>query len=337
MFARTKLLRTASTALILAVTAPLATSPARSQETFPSKRFELTIPFGAGAATDTFARIVADAISKQTGQPVVAINKPGANGMIAVRSVLSVPADGYSLLILANGIVIEQVLKKDVNFDVRKDLIPVARAVQAPLGLFVSNTLPVNSVQELIDYVKKNPGKVNFGTSGVGSIAHLTTERFKLAAGLDMVHLPYPGGTSPMLVAMMSGDLGVMINEMGSMRAFVADGKIKALATLANKRSPAYPDTPAISEIKIPELQNIFFPFFFGFFVAPGTDDAKVEALADIVNKALADPATQDRLTPLGYDPALIGGTRPADFKKLLEDELARVQGIVQAAKIPLQ
>lgn len=337
MVLRTLFSRSSAIAMMSGAMVAFMTPPVVGQEAFPNRRFDLIIPFSAGAATDAFARIVADGISRQTGQPVVAINKAGANGMIAVRAALASPADGYTLLILANGIVIEQVLRPNTGFDVRKDLIPVARAVQAPLGLFVSNALPVTSVKELIEYAKANPGKINYASAGVGSIAHLTTERFKLASGIDLVHLPYPGGTAPISIALISGDVGVYINEMGSMRGLVADGKVKLLATLSDKRSPIFPDAPAVPDLGISELRNIFHPFFFGFFVAPGTDQAKVEKLATDINAALSDPATRDRLVPLGYDPALLGGTRPADFRKLIDEELARVEAVVRDANIPKQ
>jgi tripartite-type tricarboxylate transporter receptor subunit TctC len=325
------------TSAIAAAFAVALSSPAAAQETYPNRRIELIIPYGAGAATDAFARIVADGLSRQLGQPIIAINRPGANQMIAVRAAQSAAPDGYTVLMLASGVVIEQVLKKDSNFDIRKDLIPVARAAQAPLGLFVSSGLPVSSVKELVEYAKKNPGKINYASAGVGSIAHLTTERFKLATGIDIVHVPYPGGTAPISMAMLAGDVGVFLNEMGSMRALVADGKIKALATLANSRSPAYPDVLAASELGMDELKNIFFPFFFGFFVAPGTEQAKVDRLATAVNAALADAATRERLVPLGYDPALLGGTDPAQFRRLLNEELGRVEAVVRDARIPVQ
>lgn len=312
-----------------------AALPAAGQENYPSKRFNLIIPYGAGAATDAFARIVADGLSRQTGQPVTAINRPGANGMIAVRAALASPADGYTLLILANGIVVEQVLKKNVEFDIRKDLVAVARAAQAPLGLFVNNELPVNSVKELIEYAKKNPGKINYATAGVGSIAQLTTERLRLATGMSVVHVPYPGGTGPISVALMAGDVGIFINEMGSMRALVTDKRVKLLATLGDERSPIFPDAPSIPELGIPELRNIFAPFFFGFFVVPGTDPERVEKLATDINRALLDPATKDRLVALGYNPALLGGTRPAEFRRVVNDELTRIEAVVRDAKIP--
>lgn len=329
--------RIGNAALVAGSALALAAMPASSQDAFPNKGLTLIIPFGAGAATDAFARIVADGLARETGHPVVPINRPGANSMIAVRAVQALPADGYTLVILANGIVIEQVLKKSTDFDIRRDLVAVARASQAPLGLFVSNSLPVNSVKELIDYAKKNPGKVNYASSSVGSISQLTTERFKLATGIDLVHVPYPGGTGPMTVAMMTGEVGVLVNEMGSMRGFVADKKLKLLATLADERSAIFPNTPAVPELGIPELQGIFTPFFFGFFVAPATDPARVERLATLINNALKDPVTRERLVTLGYNPALLGGTTPAEFRKVVSDELARVEAVVRDAKITLQ
>ena len=337
MFLKTLFPGATALALLQCVALAALCAPAQSQEAYPSKRFNFLIPYGAGSATDSFARIVGDGLAKQTGQPVIALNKPGANAMIAVKTLQTSPADGYSFAILANGIVIDQVLKKNPDFDIRKDLIPVARISQAPLGLFVSNNLPVNSVKDLIDYVRKNPGKVNYASAGVGSIAQLTTERFKMAAGLDMVHVPYPAGTGPMTLAMMAGDVGVLVNEMGSMRGFVSEKKLKILATLGDQRSPIYPDTPSVPELGLAELRNAFSPFFYGIFVAPGTDNAVVERLATEINTTLADPVTRDRLVALGYSPALLGGTRPADFRRIVNEELEKVEQVVRDAKITMQ
>lgn len=311
--------------------------PASAQEKFPNKPLNLIIPFGPGAATDNVARIVGEGLSRQLGQPVIATNKPGANGMIAVRAAQATPLNGYNLLFLANGVIIEQVLNKTSNFDIRKDLIPVARVVQAPLGLFASNKLPVNSVRELIDYAKKNPGKVNYGSAGVGTIAHLTTERLRLATGIDMVHIPYPAGTAPVLTALMAGDVGVFVNEMGSMKGFVADKKVKVLATLADQKSPLYPDAPAIPDLGISELKGIFAPFFFGVYVEPGTPQDRVDMLNLAINKTLADPAVRERLVNLGYNPALMGETTPAEFRKVVNDELTRVEATVRDAHIQVQ
>lgn len=310
--------------------------PAVAQEKFPSKALNLFIPFGPGSATDAVARVVADALSRELGQPVIPSNRPGANGMVAIQSAKASPSDGYNVLFLANGVVNEQVIKK-TPFDIRKDLTPVARVVQAPLGLFSSNSLPVNSVKELIEYVHKNPGKVNFATSGVGSIAHLTTERLRLASRLDMVHVPYPSGTAAMVTAMIAGDAGILVNEMGSMKGFVADKRVKLLATLDDKRNPIYPDAPAISETGVPELRNFTAGFFFGIFVEPGTSSDRVELLNRAVNKVLTEPVVRDRLVGLGYSPANIGGMDPTQFRAMVNDELTRIETVVRDAKIVVQ
>ena len=321
-------------ALLQCALVATAAPPAAAQDKYPAKPMNLIVPFGPGAASDTVARIVAEGLSRQVGQPVIPTNKPGANGMIAVRAAQAAPSDGYNLLFMANGVVIEQVMKKNTSFDIRKDLVAVARIVQAPLGLFTSTHLPVNSVRELIDYAKKNPGKLNFASTGIGSIAHLTTERFRLATGIDMVHVPYPAGTAPVLTALMAGDVGVYVNEMGSMKGFVAEKRVKLLATLADQRSPIYPDAPAIPDLDIPELRGIFAPFFFGIFVEPGTSAERVDYLNRAVNRTLAEPAVLERLVNLGYSPANIGGTSPAEFRKLVNDELARVEATVREARI---
>jgi len=321
-------------ALVWVACLGLGAGTAGAQEAYPNKRMEMVIPFGAGAATDIFARTVADGMSRLTGQTVVPINRPGANGLIAVRSVQSAPKDGHTFIILANGIVNEQVMKKDVDFDIRKDLIPVTRAVQAPLGLFVSNSLPVNSMKDLVEYVRKNPGKVNFASAALGSNAHLATERLMLATGMKMVHITYPGGTPQMNVALLSGDVGVFLNEMGSMKQLVNEKRIKVLATLDERRNPAYPDTPATPETGVPELRNFASVFFFGFFLAPGTDPARVERLSAEINRAIADPQTRERLIALGHNPALLGNSNPTDFRRAVNEELERVQKVVQDANI---
>ena len=314
-----------------------AAMPAIAQERYPNKPLNLIIPFGPGAATDAVARIVGEGLSRQLGQQVLPVNRPGANGMIAIRSVQSAPTDGYNLLFLANGVIIEQVIRKNTNFDIRKDITPVARVVQAPLGLFASNHLPVTSVAELVQYAKANPGKINYASAGVGTIAHLTTERLRLATGMELVHVPYPAGTAPVLTALIQGDVGIFVNEMGSMRGHVADKRMKVLATLADQRSPLYPDAPAVPDLGMPELRGIFAPFFFGIYVEPGTPADRVELLNAAINKTLAEPAVRERLVALGYNPALIGGTTPAEFRRAVAEELGRVEATVREAKIQVE
>ncbi|MGE4239398.1 Bug family tripartite tricarboxylate transporter substrate binding protein [Ramlibacter sp.] len=310
--------------------------PAVAQDKYPSKPLTLIVPFGPGSATDAVARVVAEGLARELGQPVVPTNKPGANGMIAIQTAKASPSDGYNLLFLANGVVNEQVIKKTA-FDIRKDLVPVARVVQAPLGVFASNQVPANSMKELVEYARKNPGKLNFASAGVGSIAHLTTERIKLATKTDMVHVPYPAGTAPMTTALIAGDVGLFVNEMGSMKGFVADKRVKVLATLADQRNPIYPDAPSAPETGVPELRNFSANFFFGIFVEPATPPDRVELLNRAINKVLTEPAVRDRLVGLGYNPASIGGMTPVQFRGMVNDELSRIEAVARDAKIQVQ
>ena len=327
--------RLATLGLVTAL-ASLGIAAHAQQAAFPSKPVNLVIPFAAGAATDNFARIIGDGMQRLGGQPVIALNRPGANYMIAVKATQAAANDGHTVVILASGILNDQALKR-VEFDIRKDLVAVARASSAPLGMFASNHIPANNMAELVDYIRKNPGKVNFATSGVGSIAHLTTERWRTAlGGLNMAHIPYPGGTGPINIALMAGDVQVFVNELGSMRPLVMDKKIKAIATLGESRMPIYPDVPTAAETGVPELRNFTAPFWFGFFVAQGTDPQRVEALATLINNAIADPGVKDKLVGLGYNPALLGGTRPAQFQRFVADELGKAEQVIRDSKITL-
>ena len=319
--------------------AVLALSPlaAKAQDAFPSRNLELIIPYGAGSSTDAWGRTVADGLSRAAGQPVVATNHPGATGLIGVRVLQSAPADGYTLILLANSIIIDQVLTKRQDFDLRKDLVPVARALQAPMGIFVNNEVPVNSVSEFIAYLKEHPGELNYASSGIGSVAQLLTEQFLLATGTEMNHIPYPAGNAAISAAMMGGDIQVLFADIPGLAPFVKDGKMKYLATLNDQRSPIFPDAPAISEVGHPELVGVFKPFFFGFFAAADTDPAIVEKLAALAQATMQDPATRDRLVTLGYDAALLGGAGPDEFRQGILDEFQRVETIIRDAGITLQ
>ncbi|MGE4243623.1 Bug family tripartite tricarboxylate transporter substrate binding protein [Ramlibacter sp.] len=311
-----------------------AASPASAQEAFPSRPVNLLIPYGPGAASDVVARIVGDGLARQLKQTVVPVNRPGGSGMVMINSARGVAADGYTLMFSASAIAAEQVVRKGSTFDVRKDVIPVARVSVAPLGVFVSATLPVNSVEELVAYARRNPGKLTYASPGVGSVIHLNTERFRLATKTEFLHVPYPAGTAPVLTALVSGDVGLYINEMGSMKGIVADKRVKVLATLADVKSPIYPDAPAAPEINVPELRNFTASFFYGIYVAPGTPPDRVEFLNRAVNRTMEDPEVRTRLNGLGYASSAMGGMSTAEFRKLVNDELTRTEAVVRDAGI---
>lgn len=158
-----------------------------------------------------------------------------------------------------------------------------------------------------------------------------------LKTGTKMAHIPYPAGTRAIVTAMISGDANVFINETGSMRPFVADGRIRVLAILGNKRSFLYPNTPAISEVGVPELSNAFFPVFFGVFTVPGVPAQRIDALASMVNLALTRPDTVERMKKMGYAPDQLGGTTPQEFRTIVNDSLTTFQNVVRDAQIEKQ
>lgn len=326
------LARFSGSLFLFAASCGLAFSAER--DPFPAKALTLIVPYGPGAASDVVSRLLADSLSRTSGQPVVPINKPGANGIVALNAVQAAAADGYTMQFSASSIVNEQVLKKGARFDVGRDVIPVGRIASAPLGVFVSSHLPVNSVKELIEYARKNPGKVTYASPGVGSVIHLAVERLRLATGIDLLHVPYPAGTAPVLTALITGDVLLYVNEMGSMQGVVSDGKVKVLGTLASARSPLFPDAPATPEMAVPELKSFAAPFFFGLYVKAGTPIERVDYLNRMLEKSMHDPRLQDRLKGLGYLPESFGGTTPASFKTMVMDELARAERVVHEANI---
>lgn len=324
------------TALILtiAATAAIATLPSRAaDESYPTKAITLISSVTAGSGADAVARILGEGISREFKQPVLINNKPGGNGLVAVRALQAVPADGYTFAFGTSGLAIETAMKKSA-FDLRKELVPVARVVQGPLGLFVSNKVPANTVQELLDYAGRNPGKLNYATLGVGSAAHLATARLLHATNRDMVHVPYPSGGPQIITAMIAGDADVFITELSVMKPFVSDRKLKLLATLSGERSPMYPDVPSISEAGVPQLRNFDASFFMAIFASPGTPPDRVEAMNRAVNKVLAEPATREQLATRGYRPAEFGGMNVNQVGTMVGDFLTGVERIVRDAKI---
>lgn len=322
-------------ALFVSALAAFAHSGALTAEAmFPVKPLTLLLPYGPGAASDVVSRVVAEAMGRQLGQPVVLLNRPGGNGMIALNAARMAPADGYTVYFSASSIVNEQAVKRSTTFNVQKDVVPVGRIASAPLGVFVSHHLPVSSLAELIDYAKKNPGKVTYASPGVGSVIHLAVERLRLATGMDLLHVPYPAGTAPVLTAMVAGDVLLYVNEMGSMRGLVADRKVKVLGTLDDVRSPLYPDAVSAPEMGLAPLKNFSAPFFFGLYVMPGTPEDRVQLLNRALNKAMEEPGLQSRLKSLGYVLESFGGTTPGQFRKIVLDELARAETVVRQANI---
>jgi tripartite-type tricarboxylate transporter receptor subunit TctC len=269
-------------AVVLALSMP-ALSLAQA---FPSKPVRLVVPFPPGGI-DTQARVIGQKMAEDLGQPVVIENRAGANGNIGSEHVARSAPDGYTLLFTSSStMVIGLQLSKNQPFDAFKDFTPIANVYESVQTLSVPATLPVNTLQELVDHAKKNPGKLSYGSSGIGSWVHLTGEVFKQAAGIDMVHVPYKG-TGPMAADLAAGRIEVSFPSFSTASNFLAANKVKVLALAENKRYAARPDIPIIGE-QYPAFQRP--PSWIAMFGPAAMPQPVVRRINAATSKALEAP-----------------------------------------------
>ena len=275
---------------------PLA---AQAQGQFPSQPIKLIVPYAAGGFPDTTARIVALHLQEKIGQSVVVENRPGGAGSVAVNALTAAPADGYTLMVTdGSTVTVNPVLFKSLSYGM-KDLVPVALLSRAPLFLAVHSDLPVNSLKEFIDYVKSHPGQVNYGSSGVGSVHHISMEAMKAALGLNMTHIPYRG-TGQSVPALLGGHVQVLFSAYPSLVGAVADKRIKLLATNGAQPSPQAPDVPPIASL----IPGYDLATMAGLFARAGTPPAIVDKLAAEAIAVVKLPATQKQMDGAGIEPA---------------------------------
>jgi tripartite-type tricarboxylate transporter receptor subunit TctC len=272
-------------------------------QAYPSRPVRWVVPYPAGGTTDLVARLMAEWLTARLGEQVVIENKPGGGTNIGTEAVVNAPADGYTLLFAVATSVINPSLYKSLPFDFQRDIAPVAGLAELPLVMEVNPGLPVRTVPEFIAYAKANPGKINFGSFGARTISHLAIVLFANSAGIDVVHVPYPGG-APMVTDLISGRIEAGIDALPNSLPHIRAGTIRALALLSAARSAALPDVPTAGET------------IAGFEVRPwtavgvprGTPSGIIERLNREINAGLADPGVKAKLaevggTPLAYTP----------------------------------
>jgi tripartite-type tricarboxylate transporter receptor subunit TctC len=312
--------------LAYAVAVSSTASRMAAADTYPSRPLRWIVPFPAGGSTDLIARLMGEWLAARLGQPVVIENKPGGGTNIAVQAAVNAPADGYTLLFAVATNVINPLLYKSLPFDFQRDIAPVAGLAELPLVFDVTPALPANTVPEFIAYAKANPGKINFASFGVRTISHLALELFKIAAGIDVVHVPYQGG-APMLTDLLSGRIQAGIDALPNSLPHIKSGGVRGLAVLSAKRTPALPDVPTLGET----ISGFEVTPWTALGVPSGTPNAIVERLNREINAGLADPGIKARLAEVGGVPLVYS---VAEMRALIARDAAKWARVVEQAGI---
>lgn len=297
-----------TTTKLLIVSALLTALPAIAQENFPSKPIRMLVPFSAGSTTDFAARLLGQKMTENWGQQVVVDNRPSAGGVIASETLLAAPPDGYSLMLVSIGHAVNASLYSKLPYNTVRDFAGITLVADTPTVLVVTPSLGLKTVKDLVDLAKSRPGKMNYASAGVGSGAHINAEQFKLAAGIDIVHVPFKG-TPEALTNTISGSTTFFFSPITGAVALVKSGKIGALAVSTKDRSPVLPDLPSASEVGIPGFE---FNLWTGL-VGPGKlpkdvkdkinkEAVRILALADVKERMLTQGATPHPMTPSQFD-----------------------------------
>jgi tripartite-type tricarboxylate transporter receptor subunit TctC len=294
-----------------------------SAETYPSRPVKLIVPFPAGGPTDVQARIVAQEMSKTLGQQIVIDNRGGAGGSIAAQAAATSAPDGYTMFFATGGTHgINPSLYKNVPYDAVKDFDPVVYISTSP-NVFVANPkFPANTMAELIDYAKKNPGKVNYATAGIGTTTHMSAELLQSVSGVNIVHVPYRGG-GPAMNDLLGGQIELMVDGLPSAMPHIRASGIKALAVTTSARAPSAPDIPTVAET-VPGYEALA---WFGLVVPKGTPKEAIEKLNAVANQALQSDLVKTRYAELGADP--VGGT-PEELGRQIASELKKWADVVK-------
>ena len=288
-------------------------------QAYPSRPIRLIVAFVAGGATDTLARQISNDLKEALGQPVVVENRPGANGYLAWNHVATSEPDGHTLLLAENALAISQALyKRSVsNFDPLAQYDAVAGIATSPSALILAKNVPVNTVAELVAYARTVPGKMNYGSAGVGSVSHLNFEVFKDAVGMEAIHIPYKGGGQA-IADVVAGHVPMTITSVQATKSLVESGTIKALAVTSLARSPAMPNVPTMREAGV-KPADVELRFWFGIFGPKGMPDAVKAKLEKVASTVMSDPHLRERLGPLDVTPDFTPG--PA-LRAKLESEI---------------
>jgi tripartite-type tricarboxylate transporter receptor subunit TctC len=321
-----KLLRRQFLQLTVGAAALSAVARIARAQAYPTRPVRIIVGFAPGGATDIMARLMGQSLSERLGQQFVIENRPGAASNVGTEAVVNAAPDGYTLLVVTSVNAINATLYEKLNFNLIRDVAPVASTHREPFVMEANPSVPVKTVAEFIAHAKANPGKINMASAGIGSGNHISGELFKMMTGVNLVHVPYRGG-GPALVDLLGGQVQVMFATMSSSIEYVRAGKLRALAVTTATRSPVLPDIPTVAEF-VPGYESSFWT---GVGAPRNTPADIVEKLNKEINVALAEPKMIARLADLGGT-ALPAS--PADFGKFIVDETEKWGKVVKFANI---
>ena len=296
---------------------------------FPLKPVRIVSPFAAGGTTDTLSRSLAPKLFERLGQPVIVENRPGAGGMTGTNYVAKSAADGYTLLFMSGAYTAHSATVNKLPYDPIRDFEGVSMVTTYPFAVVTKNDAPVRSIADLISTAKSNPGKLNYGSVGVGSVFHLAAELFNVMAGTDLTHVPYKGGAEP-LTELIGGRIDVIFNTLPGIVPHVRSGRVRALAVASLERSPQLPDVPTVAQT----LPGYEVTSFAGVVAPRGTPRPVIDRLNRELRAVLDLPEIRKQFTELGGD--LKGGT-PEAMVQHYTDEIAKWKRVVEARKIEIQ
>jgi tripartite-type tricarboxylate transporter receptor subunit TctC len=322
--------RAASLALVLAIVAVGGLTTRADAAGFPDKPVNLVVAFAAGGPTDVVTRVLADKLTERLGQPAVVLNKPGSGGLLGAEFVAKSKADGHTILVLSLSHLLRQAIDPKMPIDVLKDLEPISLYVGQPLVIVAKGDSKFKSIDELVDFGLKNPGKLSFGSAGIGTTGHFSGELIKVATKMKFKHVPFQGD-APTITALMGGHIDFLVTGTPAVAGKVAAGELRLLATLEEARISDFKDVPTMKEKGYPEA---FMYSWFGFAAPAGTPKDVTAKLDAALGAAIKHPATQEAVKKMGFNSLY----KPqADYGKFVRGEFERFNRVAKDENITIQ
>jgi tripartite-type tricarboxylate transporter receptor subunit TctC len=294
---------------------------------YPDRPIRIVLPYAAGGPTDVVNRLIAENLKKRLGQPIIIEARPGGAGLIAIQQVLKAPADGYTLISLTSTFAAHPGLFKQLPYDMERDFIPLMRTVIVPIIAVVHPSLPVNNINELVEYAKRQPGGINYATAGNSSGPHIAGEYFKSKSGIDMTHVPYKG-EAPALVDVLGGQVKFMLSSTAGALPYLRTGRLKAIAVATPNRLEFMPEVKTIAESGYPGYE---FYGWWGMMAPAGTPPEVVTQISEALRAVLEQDDVKTRLIGLGL---IVSPQGPQDFKKYITDQTRMYTQIIRSSGI---